>query len=145
MTIYTVGFAKKTAAEFFGLLRRAGIKRLVDIRLRNTSALAGFTIARDLPFFLKELCDAEYIHELRLAPTDRLLDGSRDGSINWERFESEFNALLVQRKVETVIDRSMFAVPTVLLCSEPTPDHCHRRLVAEYLSAKWGSGTITHL
>ena len=110
-----------------------------------TSALAWFTIARDLPFFLKELCGAEYIHELRLAPTDRLLDGSRDGTIEWERFESEFNALLVQRKVEAVIDRSLFAVRTVLLCSEPTPDKCHRRLVAEYLSAKWDGITITHL
>jgi uncharacterized protein (DUF488 family) len=39
----------------------------------------------------------------------------------------------------------LFAVPAVLLCSEPTAEHCHRRLVVEYLQAKWGDVKCTHL
>lgn len=143
--IYTIGCTRKSAEEFFGILRRNGIKRLVDIRLRNTSLYAGFTLARDLPFFLKELCGADYVHELRLAPTDRLLDDARQGRIDWPEYERQFTALLAERKVETAISRSLFDVPTVLLCAEPTPDQCHRRLVAEYLRDRWGGVEIVHL
>ncbi|HHN66515.1 MAG TPA: DUF488 family protein, partial [Thermopetrobacter sp.] len=32
-----------------------------------------------------------------------------------------------------------------LLCSEDSPHHCHRRLVAEYLRDKWGDVEIIHL
>jgi uncharacterized protein (DUF488 family) len=144
--IYTIGFTKRAAAEFFGALRRAGIRRLIDVRLNNTSHLAGFAKRDDLEYFLREICGAEYVHVPLLAPTDEILDGYKDKSLSWDEYEARFLALLAERKVEEGVDRRLFDDgPAVLLCSEPEADHCHRRLVAEYLQRKWGGFEITHL
>jgi uncharacterized protein (DUF488 family) len=145
MEVFTIGFTKKSAQEFFGLLRRHGIKRLVDVRLNNVSQLAGFTKREDLQFFLKEICGAEYIHEPLLAPTQELLDAYKKAKGSWEAYEKKFLQLMAERKIEERLDRSLFAVPAVLLCSEPTPEHCHRRLVVEYLQGKWGDVKARHL
>jgi len=143
--IYTIGFTKKTAAEFFGALRRAGIKRLIDVRLNNTSQLAGFAKRGDLEYFLKEICGAEYRHEPMLSPDKELLDGYSKNVIPWEEYETRFLARLRQRNAKDLIDKRLFQVPTVLLCSEPTADRCHRRLVAEYLASEWGGVEVVHL
>ncbi len=145
MEIYTIGFTKKTAAEFFGILGRAGIKRLIDVRLNNTSQLAGFTKHNDLEYFLREICGADYFHEPLLSPPKELLDDYRNKKIPWEEFAARFVALLNERKVERVVDKRLFDGPTVLLCSEPEADHCHRRLVAEHFRDAWADVTITHL
>ena len=145
MEIYTIGFTKKSAKEFFNALRKAEIKRLIDIRLSNSSQLAGFAKRDDLAFFLRELCDAEYMHKPILAPTKEILDGYKKKRISWGEYEQRFKKLMADRKVEEVIDKDLFNVPAVLLCSEPKPDKCHRRLVAEYLKEKWGETTIIHL
>jgi len=145
MEIYTIGFAKKSAEAFFGALRKAGIKRLIDIRLNNTSQLAGFTKRDDLKFFLKELCKSEYIHEPLLAPTPEILNSYKKKKISWQEYEQRFLELMAERKIEEKIDQSLFNGPTVLLCSESKADHCHRRLVLEYLQYKWNTLTITHL
>jgi uncharacterized protein (DUF488 family) len=143
--IYTIGFTKKSAEQFFGALRKAGIKRLVDIRLNNSSQLAGFTKQDDLAFFLREICGAEYTHQLILAPTKEILDGYKKKKITWDEYERRFKSLLSDRKVEEKIDKELFGIPTVLLCSEPKPEKCHRRLVAEYLGDKWGDVRVIHL
>ena len=145
MEIYTIGFTKKTAAEFFGSLQRAGIKRLIDVRLNNTSQLAGFAKRDDLQYFLDKICQAEYRHEPRLSPDKELLDGYKKKTVPWEQYESRFLALLEERQAERLVDKRLLDVPTVLLCSEATAEHCHRRLVAEYLAAKWGDVSIVHL
>ncbi len=145
MEIYTIGFAKKSAEEFFGALKRNGIKRLIDIRLNNTSQLAGYAKMNDLKYFLKELCSAEYIHELLLAPTNEILTSYKKRKITWEDYEKRFLELMAERKIEEKIDRNLFDGPTVLLCSEAKADHCHRRLALEYLQNKWGTFKIIHL
>jgi uncharacterized protein (DUF488 family) len=145
MEIYSIGFTQKTAEQFFGILKRAGIRRLLDVRLNNLSQLAGFAKRQDLPFFLKEICQAEYRHEPLLAPTQDLLDSYRKKKESWAEYESKFLALLAERKIENVLDRSLFSVPAVLLCSEPTPEQCHRRLVLDYLKEKWRDLQVTHL
>lgn len=145
MEIYTIGFAGKSAGTFFGLLRDSGIKRLIDIRLNNTSQLAGFTKADNLPFFLKEICDAEYVHETLLAPTEQLLTRLKKEKGTWEAFERAYNLLLAERNVSERLDRILFDRPSVLLCSESTADKCHRRLAAEYLKRHWKEITIIHL
>jgi uncharacterized protein (DUF488 family) len=145
MEIYTIGFTKRSAEEFFGALRRASIKRLIDVRLNNSSQLAGFTKREDLRFFLQEICGAEYLHEPLLAPTQELLDDYKKKKGSWQDYERQFLAIMEQRKVEDRIDRRLFEVPTVLLCSETTAEHCHRRLVVEYLGRKWGDIKIRHL
>lgn len=145
MDIYTIGFTHKSAAEFFETLKRAAIQRIVDVRLSNTSQLAGFSKKDDLAYFLGEICRAEYIHEPLLAPSEELFDYFKKGKGSWDVFERRFNELLAERKIEDVIDRRWFDGPTALLCSEPTAQHCHRRLVAEYLQAHWDDVHIIHL
>ena len=145
MEIYSIGFTQKSAAQFFGALKSAGIQRLLDIRLNNTSQLAAFAKKDDLAYFLKAICNAEYHHEPLLAPTQEILDAYKKRKGDWTAYEREFLALMQEREVETNIDRAQFAQPTVLLCSELTAEHCHRRLVLEYLAEKWGGITIHHL
>ena len=145
MEIYTIGFTKKRAEEFFGALKAAGIARLVDVRLNNSSQLAGFTKRDDLAYFVREICAAQYVHEPRLAPTAEILDAYREDKNSWPEYERAFRALLEERKVAEALDPRHFEARTVLLCSEPDPEHCHRRLVAEHLQEKWSAVRIIHL
>ena len=145
MEVYTIGFTKKNAREFFDRLKQAGIRRLVDVRLHNASQLTGFTKKEDLRFLLEAVCGAEYIHERLLAPTQVLLDDYKKRKGSWEEYEAGFLRLMEERRIEHALDRSLLDRPTVLLCSEPAPDCCHRRLVAEYLRERWGNLEIVHL
>ncbi|MHB9026050.1 MAG: DUF488 domain-containing protein [Armatimonadota bacterium] len=144
MEIYTIGFTQKNAARFFGLLREAGIERLLDARLKNNSQLAGFTRRDDLAFFLRELCGADYCYQPLLAPTPDILTEYRQTK-DWGAYMTAFNALISERQIERLFPPGFFAVPTVLLCSEPTAEHCHRRLVAEYLCDHMEGMSIVHL
>jgi len=125
-------------------LKDTGIKRLLDVRLNNASRLAGFARRADLPFLLERLCGAEYLHDRRLAPTHEILQAYRKGG-SWTGYERAFLDLLRERRVEEASDRDLFEVPTVLLCSEAEPEHCHRRLVLEYLDRKWDDIRAVHL
>ena len=144
-TLYTIGFTKSSAEHFFERLREAGIRRLVDIRLNNTSTLAGFTRRDDLAYLLRAILDAEYVHEPLLAPTPELLKAIQGKQIGWDEYAARYNALIQERDVARVLDRTTFEGPTVLLCSEATAEHCHRRLAAEHLSETWGGLEIAHL
>lgn len=144
MKLFTIGFAKKSAEEFFTALQKAGVKRLVDIRLNNTSQLAGFTKKDDLAFFTRRICGIEYVHVPELAPTQEMLDAFKKAKGDWAAYEAQFLALMSQRKVEASVSKERLD-GACLLCSEPTPQECHRRLVAEYLSEKWGGVEIVHL
>lgn len=145
MEIYTIGFTKKSAEDFFGTLKQAGIRRLMDIRLNNSSQLAGFTKRDDLQYFLREIAGIAYVHEPLLAPTEEILAAYKKSKGSWAEYERGFLALLEERRVEERLDRDGFRERTVLLCSEPTAEHCHRRLVAEYLAKRWGEVEIRHL
>lgn len=145
MEIYSIGFTQTTAEHFFGRLREAGIRRLLDVRLNNSSQLAGFAKARDLPYFLRELVGAAYEHEPLLAPTEELLASYKKEKGSWSSYERAFLDLMARRQVETALDRRTFEAPTVLLCSEATADRCHRRLVCEYLAEHWPDLRANHL
>src|SRR4051794_7898136 len=108
MEIFTIGFTKKTAGEFFGLLKRHGIKRLIDVRLNNVSQLAGFTKRDDLEYFLREICGSAYAHEPRLAPTQEMLDRYKKHRGSWDEYEKAFLALMAERKIEEQLDPSLF-------------------------------------
>ena len=145
MEVYTVGFTKKNAEQFFGLLKTNGVRRLLDVRLNNVSQLAGFSKRDDLRYFLRELGGIEYSHEPLLAPTQPMLDRYKKQRGTWADYEREFLDLMAERRIEERLDQSSFAVPTVLLCSEPTAEHCHRRLVIEYLHRHWPELRAHHL
>ena len=144
MRVFTIGFTKKSAAVFFGLLRESGAKRLVDVRLNNVSQLAGFAKRDDLAYFLREICGIEYVHAPELAPTKELLDGYRKERIGWDAYERDFLALMDERGVAERDIRELIA-DACLLCSEAAADRCHRRLVAEHLGRRWGGLEIVHL
>jgi len=145
MEIYSIGFTQKRASEFFGTLKAHGIARLLDVRLNNTSQLAGFAKQADLAYFLREICGISYEHEPLLAPTQEMLDAYKKRKGDWGVYEDAFLGLMRDRNIETSIDKEGFTRKTVLLCSESTAEHCHRRLVLEYLQEKWGDIRIVHL
>jgi uncharacterized protein (DUF488 family) len=118
---------------------------LIDVRLNNTSQLAGFAKRDDLQYFLRAICSADYVHEPLLAPTEEILDAYKKKAIDWDQYARQYRDLLISREAESKIDRHWFDVPAVLLCSEPTADHCHRRLAAEYMAEHWGDAKIIHL
>ena len=142
--IFTIGFTKKPAEAFFTRLSKAGVKRVIDVRLNNLSQLAGFAKRDDLRYFLKAICNIEYIHMPQFAPTKEMMDAYKKDKGDWSVYEKTFMALLSRRKPEKGISLETFA-DGCLLCSEDTPDSCHRRLVAEHLAEKWGNVEVVHL
>jgi uncharacterized protein (DUF488 family) len=141
----TIGFTKTTAANFFERLKEAKVKKLIDVRLHNTSQLAGFAKAGDLAYFLREICDIEYVYQPILAPTDDILKPLKRDKGPWEIYERAFLRLMEERRIESHLKPEMFS-GGCLLCSEDKPHHCHRRLVCEYLNSKWdGALKVRHL
>lgn len=136
MILYTIGHTKKSLREFVTRLRDAGVDAVIDIRLRNTSQLAGFSKRDDLAFLLREGFGMAYEHRPELSPTPEILDAyKRDG--DWPAYERAFLPLLKERAAEHIGEQLLTTYQRpCLLCAEPTPDHCHRRLVAEYLAKK---------
>lgn len=146
MEIYSIGFTKRSARNFFETIKTAGIRQLLDVRLNNSSQLAGFSKKDDLEYFLSSICGVAYRHDPVLAPTAELLSSyKKDKSSTWNQYAEAFLELMAERAIETHLQPSYFETPTVLLCSEFEPDHCHRRLVLEYLQSKWGNVQIKHL
>lgn len=135
MKLYTIGFAGKSAEQFFETLKHHGVKTLIDARLNNKSQLAGFTKVKDFPYLLKQVAGIEYRYAELLAPTKELLDGYKDGKIVWSEYETIYHDLLEHRTVNRS-DITQFE-DGCILCSEPTADQCHRRLAAEYLRASF--------
>ncbi len=144
MKLFTIGFTKTTAEGFFGRLRRAGISKLIDVRLNNVSQLAGFAKKDDLRYFMREIVGAPYIHQPELAPTQEMLDEYRKGGGSWDEYARRFLALMASRHIEDKVSREQME-GACLLCSEDKPHQCHRRLVAEYLRDKWGGIQVEHL
>jgi uncharacterized protein (DUF488 family) len=143
--IYTIGFTQTTAERFFSRLAEAQVERLLDVRLNNSSQLAGFAKAKDLPYFLRELVGASYEHEPMLAPTQAMLDEYKKRKGVWSNYETQFFDLLKSRRIDTVLSAADFERRTALLCSEATAEQCHRRLVCEYLAQHWPSVRAIHL
>ncbi|TYP47663.1 DUF488 family protein [Thermosediminibacter litoriperuensis] len=149
MKIFTIGFTKKSAKEFFELLKKNKISTLLDIRLKNNSQLAGFAKGEDLEYFTKEILGIDYIHDVRFSPTQELFDSYKKGNISWLDFEKEFKKLMQERDLLNVINNEYINKldGICLLCSEEKADRCHRRLVAEYIkdNLKIGDIEIIHL
>ena len=142
--LFTIGFTKKPAKTFFGKLQEAGVKKIIDVRLNNASQLSGFSKKDDLIYFLKTICGCGYRHETLLAPTKEILNSYKRKNISWADYAKQFNNLLRARKAHELVSSSELH-GACLLCSEPTPDKCHRRLVAGYFRDHFDNIIITHL
>jgi uncharacterized protein (DUF488 family) len=143
--VYTIGYTRKSLEEFIHLLQEAGVDAVIDVRLRNTSQLAGFAKRDDLAYLLHAGFSIEYEHQLDLAPTPEILEGYR-ASGDWPAFEAAFRQLLAQRQADE-LGRELLARyrQPCLLCAEPTPDRCHRRLIAEFWAGTLPGVEVKHL
>ncbi len=146
MTLYTIGFTQKTARQFFNLIKDNNIDILLDIRLNNKSQLAGFTKGEDLSYFLPTICGCEYRHCIEFAPSKEVLDGYKGKEISWEEYELKYRMLITSRgDYKNFAEKYKNFQNICLLCSEPAPLNCHRRLLAEILHEEFSSITIRHI
>lgn len=156
MKLFTIGFTKKPAQRFFGELvataKKSGLRRVVDVRIKPGSQLAGFAKKDDLAYFLDAICGVGYVRMPALAPTPELLSDYRKNKIGWGEYEPRFDAIMRERRIEHALTKegaapgqSFLQDGDCLLCSEHEPDHCHRRLVVEYLQRRWGGLEVVHL
>ena len=145
MQVTTIGFTQKSAKRFFTLLKEAEVKTVLDVRLNNTSQLAGFSKKPDLEFFLSSMLDINYIDLRELTPERDHLKRYQSGDLSWDDYASAYIEVLAKRRVESNLDITIFD-GACLLCSEHTPDRCHRRLAGEYLNSRWSNRlSIEHL
>jgi uncharacterized protein (DUF488 family) len=146
MKIYTIGFTEKKAERFFSLIKISGTKRIVDVRLNNISQLAGFSKKEDLKYFLKELCNVDYLHLPDLAPTKEILSPYQKKDITWQQYEEKYLNLMSKRNIEKHVSKDVID-EGCLLCSEHQPHQCHRRLVVDYLKSAWNESdaVVKHL
>ena len=144
--VCTIGFTKKTAKQFFSILTKNNIDAVVDIRLNNSSQLAGFSKYPDIEFFLEKICNTGYKHDLHFAPKDSTLTKYKKKQISWDEYEKEFAQTMMERKITEYIKANYSSEGSIcLLCSEPTPENCHRRLVANYFKEIFHEVQILHL
>ena len=132
ITFFTIGFTKKSAEHFFNLLRDNGVKQLVDVRISNSSQLAGFAKGKDLEFFTNEICHIPYQHIVDFAPTKELLDQWHKQEVTWPEYVEIYTKILNDREIIKKYGAKPFD-GACFLCSEDTPEQCHRRLLAEFL------------
>ena len=144
MNLFTIGFTKKSAEQFFELLKKSQVKCLIDTRLNNKSQLAGFAKKDDLEYFLDALASIKYVYKPEFAPSDEILTKYKKGLMSWQEYEEKYLRLLEQRKILKDLDFSLFE-NACFLCSEHSAEHCHRRLLAEYLKQHDPSLKIIHL
>ena len=144
MQIFTIGYTKKSAREFFGLIKANEIDVLVDVRLYNNTQLAGFSKSRDLEFFLAALCGCGYVWAKQFAPSPALFNDYKSGQIDWAACEAVYRDFL---NAHTGLDffRLYRNKRICLLCAEETPECCHRRLLAEKIADEYDGTEITHL
>ncbi|MCL2638043.1 MAG: DUF488 domain-containing protein [Oscillospiraceae bacterium] len=145
MNLYTIGFAQKSAEQFFNLIKSNNIELLLDVRLWNSTQLAGFSKGNDLRYFLKTIRDCDYVHALEYAPSKELLDDYKNRKISWTDYETQYRELIKQRNSLETFDFKYSVENICLLCAEPTSEQCHRRLLAEMLAERLENIIIKHI
>ena len=144
MELFTIGYTKKSAEKFFEIMSDNKIEIVADVRLYNSTQLAGFSKSVDLQYFLKKICGCNYIALKQLAPNPSLFENYKNGKTTWNEYEKIYNKFL-----DTQANLDFFYAfknkRICILCAESTPEHCHRRLIAEKISKTHDNVKITHL
>ena len=143
MSLYTIGFTKHSAEDFFETLKSAGVTKLIDILINKSSQLAGFAKGSDLPYLLRVSAGITYDSIENLAPTKDLLIRYRSKEISWEVFEDLYLRQINSSGALAKLNPKDFE-NACLLCSEYAPDKCHRKLLADELHKLWGI-QVVHL
>jgi len=144
--IFTIGFTRKTAEEFFYLLESHGVRKVIDVRLFNSSQLLAFSKYPDIEYFLHRLAGIDYFQDMYFTPAERLLESYKKKFIDWHGYEEAFAALMAARDIDDYILKNYSGAEGLcLLCTEQSPSYCHRRLVAERIATVLGDVKIVHL
>ena len=144
--IFTIGSARRTAEDFFETLKENGVTKIVDVRLNNTSQLLGFAKYPDIKYFAREILHGKYFHDRKFAPSEKIFVRYKKNLIDWDEYEKEFADLMIYRDIDNYIaDKYSGEENYCLLCTEPTPEYCHRRLVAKKIKEVLGDVEIVHL
>lgn len=144
--IFTIGFTRKTAEEFFDTLEDNGVTKIIDIRFNNTSQLLGFSKYPDIEYLTRKILKGEYFHDRHFAPSEKILVRYKKNVIDWDEYEKEFADLMDYRDIDNYIADKYFDQENYcLLCAEVSPENCHRRLVAEKIRDVLGDVEIIHL
>ncbi len=141
MKLYTIGFNGKSAREFFTILKHAGVRKIIDVRLYPSTQNSGFAKAQDLAFFLSVLCHIDYEHRKEFAPTAKLLKDYKEGLFGWDEYVEQYQNICQAHRFMLTSDMD----GCCFLCAEPTPEQCHRRLLVEYLAKQSDDVEIVHL
>lgn len=144
LNLFTIGYTKKSAEKFFGIISENKIEIVADVRLYNSTQLAGFSKSADLQYFLKKICNCNYIALKQLAPNPSLFENYKSGNTSWAEYEKIYNKFL---NTEANLD-FFYAFKNkriCILCAESTPEQCHRRLLAEKIAKIYDDVTIVHL
>lgn len=132
MELFTIGYTKKSAEKSFGIISENKIEIVADVRLYNSTQLAGFGKSADLQYFLKKICNCNYVALRQLAPNPSLFENYKNGKTSWAEYEKIYNKFL-----DTQANLDFFYAfknkRICILCAESTPKHCHRRLLAKKL------------
>lgn len=146
MILYTIGFTQKSAEEFFETIKYRSIEMLVDVRLFNSTQLAGFAKKKDLEYFLDKICGCKYEHKVEYAPTKKILEDYKNGKITWDSYKLQYEFLMDERKAVKDFEKCFNNIygSVCLLCAEPTAEHCHRRLLAEMIKKELNDVEIIH-
>lgn len=142
--LYTIGFSGKDAEVFFELLKSNDVKTILDVRLNNSSQLAGYTKKNNLVYFLDKICNIKYKHLPILAPSKDILDAYKAKKLSWNDYEEKYLNLINERKFEIKLKNIAFH-KACLLCSEKSADQCHRRLAANKIREVFMIDKIVHL
>ena len=142
--LFTIGYTKKSAEKFFGIITDKKVEIMADVRLYNSTQLAGFSKSSDLKYFLEKICGCDYIALKQLAPNPSLFENYKNGKTTWNEYEKIYNKFL-----DTQANLDFFYAfknkRICILCAESTPEHCHRRLIAQKISKTYDNVKITHL
>jgi len=131
--IYTIGFSKKSLREFVKLLKDAQVEKLIDIRLNNTSQLSGYAKKDDLAYIM-ELVNIDYVHDISLAPDNKLLYDYKKNLVDWGVYKTRYLNILEERNIKDSINELINNKTICLLCSEHKPNKCHRSLLASFIN-----------
>ena len=142
---YTIGFTGSSAEHFFKRLQDAGVRKVIDARLWASSQLSGFAKKNDLYYFLKEIANIDYVYREELAPSDNILKAYKARRITWDDYEVQYLDIINHRNISNIL-RPEEVDGACFLCACKTTNHCHRRLLSEYLVREWDAEIeVVHL
>ncbi len=127
--LFTIGYEKRTPAEFVKALKSAGVTRLIDVRMTPWSRAKGFSAIALMETLFKAGIVYEHIKELGNPPEIRALFHAGElpkGRKKYKAFLSNGHSAYV----DLLIGEAELQ-PTAIMCVERSHEDCHRDVIAE--------------